>query len=204
MQGLPAPTNEEMNALRATTAELDRLKSLVEPQTLVVLEDRVTTVSDDQMQGVLANTAQRGGSSSLAALANRPTAENVHEYTYFREAISIVLRRSATWARKNAAVQNQVLEFHFLKLQQKYLELLDAQDARVVRRIGGSIAQKPMARWIWGLLKVLTGLPTPEVDDEARRLLVDFNRLSFCLVPRFARAKAAGAKAKAKAKAKAN
>ena len=203
VQGLPAPTNEEMTTLRATTAELDRLKQLVEPQTLVVLERRTTTVSDDQMQVVLANTAPRGGSSSLAALTNRPTSENVHEYAYFKEAISIVLRRSTTWSRKNAAFQNQVLEFHFLKMQQKYLELLDEQDARVVRRVGGSTAQKPMASWIWGVLKVLTGLPTPEVDDEARRMLVDFNRLSFCPVPRFPRAKAAGAKAKAKAKAKA-
>lgn len=94
-----------------------------------------------------------------------------------------------------------MLEWHFLKLRERYLSLLDAQDARVVCRVGAFRGQKPMGAYIWNILQALHSFDVPRLEEAANKMIVDYNRLSMSqgsrtrhsrLLPR-AKAKAAPA-----------
>ena len=86
-----------------------------------------------------------------------------------------------------------MLEWHFLKLHERYFELLDCNDPRVVTGVGHYRRQKSLTGYVWGVLSALHSLDTRRMEEAAHKMIVDYNRLSISV----------GAKAKAKAKAKA-
>ncbi len=155
----------------------ETLEAKLHPRTLAQLASALPGDAAP-LQELLHVHRSLGEGTTLANLSLLPTVDNVGEWTYFSRAIRCILRRSAVWRAKAAAVQRDVLEWHFLQLEQKYWKLRDSGDLRLRRSSGRHATTISFSRWLWSILLALHRKDDVLLDRTARSLLGDYAVLS--------------------------
>ena len=124
---------------------------------------------------------ERGG-STLANLSTVPNADNVGEFTFFEAAWEVIMRRSRrVWNKKPKQFRHDVLAWHYLELKRKYYQLVDENDARVVRHCSKTPPfryQVLLGAWLWSIMRIAHQMSSPELERLALRIIGDFKKLS--------------------------
>lgn len=196
---MPKPTEADMAALKRSADDVAWIQLCVEPVSLTQLQD---AVGADQVPDVAFNAfiddADARADTALCNLASKPTKDNVGELEFFKVAMLLVLRRAGTlWSRQTESRQRVILEFHHMKLREKFLRMVEEKDPRAVRKVGRHLHPVPFSQCVWDILKVMSGHEGNQLSDLVRRMVVETNRLS--MAPRAGRPQP---KAKPKPKAK--
>ena len=176
----PQVPQKELEILRGHAREVRRLKRKLLPEANTPLMAPSHPRSTDEVVNTWLHVHRdTSAGSSMMNIAANPHSGNVDKLEYFRKAVALLLASANTWKKARAQLQDDVLEWHFVKLREGYTDLVADGDSRVTSESrDGAVRQVPLSRFIWDIIRALHHKSPDEREEFARIFVGDFKAKS--------------------------
>ncbi len=190
--GVQAAPQKEVDIIRKHAGEESRLKRKLLPEAnTLLMAPEAPRSSDEEVNAYLHLRRDASAVSSMLAVATNPHSGNVDNIVHFRKALAVMLGSTDTWKRQRRELQQDAVEWHFVKLREGYAELVADGDSRVMAECtnaSGALRKLTLSRFIWDILRALHHKTPQEKEKFARIFVGDFKAKSLNPTPLQARA----------------